>query len=483
MNLRRSTFKLFLSKSGNAIVYFLGIAYFARRLTPDQMGSFFLFLAVLGLVSIPANLGIRGALEKRLSEGSHLRKTFSSAFAIKLLTLSVVAIGILVLRGPINQYFGARLAHLLAIGIVLREFAFFYIYALRGQFRVPETATIRFVIRLLWIASGAILVRMGYGPQGPAIGVLIGSSAGLALAYFKTDVSVGRPSLTHVKSLLAYSKYDTVTSVGGRFYQWVDIAIIGFLLSQRHVSAYEVAWQITLLVLLLSKSISLSIFPQVSQWDAESATQNIKSTISQAIGIVIFISIPATVGTGLYAADILRFVFGSEYTFVATVLVVLMFEKLVQSVNDIIEVSVRAIDRPNLAAKATVIAMGLNLLLNPILILWIGVVGAAIATAITGLVNTALHAMYLSRYVSIDVPYRLTGWYVLSSGIMGGVLALTRHVVPVTNIVVLLAEIGLGVAVYLLVSVLIPDVRERILRPGIQILQSQVHPNGDRQQW
>lgn len=474
MNLGHSTFRLFLSKGGNAILYFLGIAYFSRHLTPNEMGSFFLFLAVLGLVSIPADFGIKGALEKRLSEGSHPEKTLGSALAFKAVTLALVAVIILAVRAQIDRYIGTQLASLLILALVVREFSFAYRYALRGQLRVAETAIIKFGVRFIWMGLGAVLVSVGFGAQGPVIGLIVGMAVGLLWAYSKLNVGIAKPSLTHVRSLVAFSKYNTVTSVGGRFYQWVDIAIIGFLLTQHHVSAYEFAWQITLLVLMLSKSISLSIFPQISQWDAEAATQNIEATVSKAIGVVLFISVPAIVGAEIYGADLLRLAFGAEYTFAATVLVVLMVEKLIQSFNDIVEASVRAIDRPDLAAKATVISVGLNLILNPILILSVGLVGAAIATAVTGFVNTALHYRYLSRFISIDIPFRLVGWYVLTSCVMGGLLLGIRYLVPVTGLLTLVAEIGLGIVIYTVVSFAIPDVRRRILRPGLRVLGAQV---------
>lgn len=483
MDLGHSTFRLFLSKGGNAILYFVGIAYFSRRLTPDEMGSFVLFLAVLGLMSIPADFGIKGALEKRLSEGSHPERTLGSAMAFKGVAIAVVATLVVAASAPINRYLGADLAGFLVVAMFTREFSFAYLSALRGRLRVADTAVIRFAIRFIWIGVGAVLVTLDSGPEGPVVGLILGQAVGFVWAYRRLRVGVARPSLVHLRSLVDFSKYNTVTSVGGRFYQWIDIAIIGLLLTQHHVSAYEFAWQITLLVLMLSESISMSIFPQISRWDAESQRRNIENTISRAVGLVLFISIPAIVGVQIYGTELLGLVFGPEYTFATAVLVVLMVEKLIQSFNDIVEASVRAIDRPDLAAKATLVSVGLNLLLNPLLILSVGLVGAAIATAVTGFVNTALHYRYLSRFVSIDVPFRLVSWYVLASCVMGGLLVAVRYLVPVTGLVILAAEIALGVVIYLGVSVLIPDVREQVLHPGLRVLSAQIRSDADGEGW
>jgi O-antigen/teichoic acid export membrane protein len=474
MDFNRSTFRLFLSKSGNAILYFAGITFFARQLSPDQLGAFFLFMTLRGLLSIPADLGISGAVEKRLSEGLDPESTLGSALAFKFITIAIVSLGIIVARTQVNAYIGAELALLLIAAIVTRDLSQFYIRVVRGELRAGETASIEFVRRSVWIATGVTLAAAGFGARGLAIGVTFGSGVGALFAYLKCDTAIGRPSLERTKSLIAFSKYQTVTSIGSQVYQWVDIAIIGYFLTQQAVSAYELSWQVTLLVLLVSNSIGKVVFPQFSQWNAQAATDRIEATLSKTIGVALFISIPALVGASVYASEVLGYVFGPEYTFAAGVLVVLMVEKLFQSVNDIIEGSVRAIDRPDLAAKATVLAIGVNLLLSPLLAVSIGLIGVAIATAISWFVSTALHTRFLSRFVSVDVPYRLVGWYTLSSLLMGASLFVLETIVPVTSLPLLVLEIGFGVAVYLAITTTIPDVRKRIIMPGIEVLRAQV---------
>lgn len=470
MDFNRAAFKLFLSKSGNSILFFVGITFFARRLPADQLGAFFLFQAVMGLLMIPADLGVRGALEKRLSEGEEPERTLGSALAFKVVTLALVSACVLALRPQTNAYLGADLAVLLVVAIVVTEFAKFFIHVVRGELRVGETALIEFTNRAIWIGLGMVLVTLGYGAQGIVLGLIAGSVVGFVWAYWRSDTAVGRPSVTRTKSLIAFSKYQTVTSVGGRIYQWTDIVVIGFFLSQAHVSAYEISWQVTLLVLLVSKSLALSLFPQISRWSEESAYDDIESSISQAIAFALFVSIPAVIGGSIYATEILGLIFGPEYTIASTVLVVLLIEKVFQSFHDIIESSVRAVDRPDLAAKATVVAVGLNLVLNPILVVWLGFVGAAIATTVAWFVNTVLHAMYLSRLLTIEIPYRLVGWYAVASLVMGGALVFVKSMVPVTGLPLLVVQIAIGVAVYVAVSTAIPDVRNRTIVPGIRLL-------------
>jgi O-antigen/teichoic acid export membrane protein len=470
MNVGRSAFKLFLAKSSSAVIFFLGILYFTRQISADELGSFFLFLALLGILSIPADVGMRLALEKRLSEGTEPAETLGSALAFKITTAGLVAAVILLARDPLNAYFQAELAGFLAVALVLQELAYTYIHTLRGELRVGETASLEFARRSLLVVVGAVLVTLGAGVEGLVLGVNAGLAGAFLWGYAKSTTAVGRPSVERVESLVAFSKYQTVVLIGSRTYQWLDVAIVGVLLSTFHVSVYEVSWQVTLIVLLASTSIARAIFPQISQWDANAATDHIEATISKAIGAAFFLSVPALVGVLIYADDLLRFFFGQEYTAGTAVLIVLMLEKQVRAFGDIVLEAVRAIDRPDLAARGALLYIATNLVLTPLLIVAIGLVGAAVGTAVAWLASTVLLTSYLSRSLSLTVPRRLLGWFAGASLLMGAVLVPVKSVVPVTGLPILLAQIALGVGIYVAACLSIPEVRQRVIVPGLAIV-------------
>ena len=472
MNIPRSVVKMFLSRSGNSLLFFLAIFFFARWLDPSQLGVFFLFFALSGMLGIVANVGINGALEKRLSEGLDPEQMLGSSLAFKAVMVTLVSFCLLLGRPYINDYVGAQIAMPLIVYIVVKEFSRFYLGAVRGELRVGETAAIEFARRIVWIAVSIVLLDVGLGARGLILAAICGRAVEFAWAFTKCNTAVGRPSLAALRSLFAFSKYDTILSVGGRVYQWMDVLVVGFFLTQAHVGAYEMAWRVSLLVLLASKPIELTLFPQISEWDAQSSLDQIGNAVSKALRYTLFVSVPALAGASIYAADILRYLFGPDYVFAWLVLVVLMVEKVAQSVNDIIGSTVRAIDRPDLAAFATVLSIAVNLLLSPILVLSIGFVGAAIATTIAWFLNTLLHARYLDRFVSYRIPYELLGWYVFASVVMSGTLVAFTQILPVTSLPLLILHVGLGMVTYLATLFVIPNVRNEIISPGVRMLVS-----------
>ncbi|SEH45500.1 Membrane protein involved in the export of O-antigen and teichoic acid [Halopenitus malekzadehii] len=463
MNLTRSAIKVFTAKGASSLIGFLGIAFFARELASDQMGSLFLFQALLGIIAIPANFGINNAVTKRFSEGESPESILSTAILLKGLLLLPFVAGIVLFQGAINNYLGDDLALLLIPALILQESAKLTIQVLKGELRVGETAAPSFFRSLVYICVGAILVWSGRGVRGIIYGLFAGFVVMLVWGMWKSSTTVGLPSLGHARSLFNYSKYAFISSVGGYFYSWVDIAIIGLFLAQSDVGVYEIAWRVTAVVMLFSSSIATTIFPQVSQWDAEGVTKRIESLLPEAIAVALFIAIPAFFGVVLFSRDILGLTFGTEYTAASLVLIILTGEKVIQSIHVILGRSLQAIDRPDLAAKAGVISISLNLVLNVVLVLSYGIVGAAVATAFSFIINSILHAYYLSKFVSIRIPYIRIGGCVAASFGMAIVLYIVESAIQISSLPMLLLTIGFGITVYVGFALIIPPSRGVIL--------------------
>lgn len=448
MDLARSSLKLLIANIGSAVIGFLGIVYFARQIGPAALGVFFLFQAIVGMLAIPADFGLRGALEKRISEGSPGGEVLSSAVVLKIIPVTAILFVIFQSQSTLNGYLGAPVAHLLAAAIVLQEAARLSFAILKGELRVGETAVLNLCQQVIWVGIGAFLISYGFEAKALIYSFLAGISITLVWGWHKTSISFGTPSISRMQSLFDYGKFNVVSSIGGYFYSWMDVAILGIFLTQAHVGAYETAWRVTAITLLFSQSIASTIFPQISQWDAADATSQIESVIHETITPSMLLVIPAFFGMFVFSHEILGLVFGPEFTIAATVLVVLSAEKVLHSVHLILGRALQGIDRPDLAARATIISVLVNLALNVVLILSLGLIGAAIATALSFAVNTALHVHYLSNSITIEFPYSEVGWCTLSAGGMGAILFGVRTLVAINTVPRLLLAIALGVGLY-----------------------------------
>jgi len=160
------------------------------------------------------------------------------------------------------------------------------------------------------------------------------------------------------------------------------------------------------------------------------------------------LAVPAFFGALLFSREVLTLIFGPEYSGAWLVLIVLMGGKAFEAVQDVIGRSLNAIDHPELAAWAAVVAIVLNLVLNVVLIMEYGIVGAAVATVLSLAAEVSICTVYLSRFLDIRLPWRELGWLVLSSISMALVLLGVRSVIPAETLPRLLLVILLGALVY-----------------------------------
>lgn len=473
MDIARSSLKLFLAQVTGAAIGFFGITYFARELGPSLIGIFFLFEALLGILAIPADFGLRGAVEKRISQGESPDVFLGSAVALKLVPLTVIILAILLLRPFINRYLGAELAIFLVVAIVLQEIAKLSIVVLKGELRVGETAVLGVARQTTWFVVGGILVAEGFGALALIYGLLAGLGMMLIWGWYKSSVSPSWPSQEHALSLFDYGKYNAVSAIGGYFYSWMDVAIIGLFLTQAHVGSYEVAWRVTAISILFSSAISTTIFPQISAWEVAGAKERIEELLPTVLLPSLLLVIPAFFGTLLFSRQILRLVFGAEYVGAWLVLILLMGDKVFQAIQLIIGRSLQAINKPGLAARATLISVASNIVLNVAFVLEFGILGAAIATVISSLTNDALHYIYLRRYIRVKFPKQEVFECLLASmGMVVSLFTFTRFS-NMNNLMELAFIISSGVIIYsslvLLSPNLGPRVQEIIRKLGISI--------------
>lgn len=459
MNIARSSLRLFTAKFGSSVIQFGAVVYFARELGAAPLGVFFLFQAVLGVLSIPADFGLRAAVNKRISEGDARGAFLSSAIGIKFVSVVISGAGVLLLAPYINDYVGAEVASYLAVGIALREFARLSLAVLEGELRVGETAELQLLKQVVWAGVGAILTMYGYGIQGLIYGLLSGLAVVSVWGWYKCSVTPARPTVAHVRSLLSYGKFIFIDSVGGYVYSWMDVVVIGFFLTQAHVGAYEVAWRVTSILMLLSWSIAKAIFPQVSQWEAANATGKIESLVHRTITPPLFLAIPASVGILVFSRQILGLVFGTEFEAAGIVLIVLAGGRIIQTFYFIFNRSLQAFNRPDLAMVARVFTIVVNLVLNVALVVKFGIVGAAVATVVSFVVNASLTAYYLSKFIPIQLPVTEIASITIASVAMGFAIGTLERLVPVDTIPVLAVMIVAGIVLYIAFAVAIPNLR------------------------
>ncbi|GAB6860721.1 polysaccharide biosynthesis C-terminal domain-containing protein [Haloplanus litoreus] len=454
MNVAKSSLKIFGARVCKAVCSFSAVVVFSREVGAAPLGTYYPFLALLGIVGLPAGLGLAHATQKRISEDDDSAAYLGTAIVLKLLPLLGVAAVSLAAGDYVNRFLGADLVTLFVATLLVSSVGDFALGVLRGELRVGETAILEVIRPLSWLVVGYLLYRQGYGVRALVYGYFVGSVLVATIGWWKVSTPVGRPTVEHARSLFEYARFSVISSIGGYFYSWTDVGVLtlfvvlGAGVTRADVGAYENAWRLSLVVTLFGKSIATTLFPQISRWDAEDATEKIESAIPTALLPSLLVVVPAFVGSIVLAKDLLGVLFGPEFVVAWLALIVLAGGKIPESVHILLTQALNAIDRPDLAAYASITSAGLNLLLNVVLIWQFGLVGAAVATTVSFALNTAIHAHYLTQFLELRLPFREAAWSVVASAVMGGAVYGVRTLIELETVVQLFAIILFGAAVY-----------------------------------
>lgn len=449
MNVARAGALLLSSRIASKAVMFVGLAYFAGAVGAANMGVFFLFQAIVGVASIPADFGIRGAIEKRISETDRSNEQLLAAgVLLKIVPFLLIVVALLVFRRYINTYVGSPIALLVIVALFVRESSLFFENVLRGELRVGETASLQVARDVTWVAASFGFLLVGYQAWAVILGWIVGYIVMATLGALQVSTGIDQPELDDITSVLHYAKYRAILQSGSKLFSWTDVFIIGFILSTAAVGAYEIAWRVAGIVILFSSTIAKTIFPQISSWDSKDQTGDISEVIESGLVASLLIVVPAFFGTIVLAGDILEFIFGAEYRVAWLALIILMGQKVVQVLYNIYGYTLQAMDFPKESAQATVVGVVANVALNVVLIGRFGLVGAALATTSAFLLNTYLQIRFLPDDLVLRLPRFQVSWILVSSSLMTLTLLGAKHLVPINGLISLLSMITFGGILY-----------------------------------
>lgn len=441
MDLRDTITKLFSARLLLSVIEFGAVAYFTQVLGAGAIGSFFLYQTVIGLAGIGSNLGLARAAEKELSSGGKLGEVITTTALLKILLLIPFLIGIFLTQSFIDTYIEIEgVSLLVAIGLIIGQTKRLVIRLLAGQMQVDRTASLRLAGKLTWVVVSVALIYSGMDVMAVLIGFIIGDVVIVLAALPYLELALGRPTIERARTLLSFGYYIVLRSAGGYIYSWMDVAILGFFVPNTSIGAYEIAWRVGAVFLQLTNAIRESIFPKISQVNANGNIPEIRTILFRWLQPPVYLTIPGFFGAIVLGEMVLGIPFGDEVAIAAPVLVIFMAEKVVRSGHLLFSATLYGMDRPELGYRAEVVGLGLNFVLNLTLIPAFGIIGAAIATATSSVLATFINGYYLEQLIGLQLPLRRFGWSLVSSSIMGVTVYFVEPYLP-------LGWVGLSIGV------------------------------------
>ncbi|NJD98891.1 flippase [Thermococcus sp. LS1] len=395
---------------------FLSRAVIARYFSTAEYGVFNLALTVLNIALVIATLGFQNALPREVAfykerEPSRVRDLISTALVIVAVNSLIWTVILFLEAGNISQVFkDARLVHALRIIVFALPFWALIVVMIsisRGLGRVREQVYFQNIVYptvfLVLIVVGAFLK---FSFTFVFVAYVVGwSLTFLALAFnvWKIELLKFRPQLNLEigKKLTLFSIPLMFSGILNFLMTWTDTLMLGYYKSSEVVGIYNAAAPLARLIPIFLASTSVLYVPIASRLYAQEKLKELGRTYQILTKWTFLLTLPLFSMMFLFPEAVIYFLFGAKYVSAAPALQILALGFMFHTFLGLNGLSLVVIGQPKLNMIGDTFAVISNVLLNVLLIPEYGIVGAAIATAVSYFVANVFRSLWLYQRTKI----------------------------------------------------------------------------------
>lgn len=399
----------------NMLIMFLGFVsgvIIVRSITQFEYGIYSIAMTVIGISSLIASMGLGDGLTRYIAyfrgtgEISKAKSAIISSLQIAVLSGAVFMI-ISVYASPVISIgiFGKSELlvplKLLAVSIPFSVMIDIYNAVFKGFNRVLPGAYFSISRALIFILAIAACALSGPSLDGMILAyilaIVITCVAFTAYTTVKfpfdlcpREVVIINPLWTE---LLSFSVPLLAVNMLIMVLLWTDTLMIGYFKTPDLVGLYSIAPPLASLNILFLTSLGTLYTPIAARLYGSGKLEEMKNSYAISTKWCFIISFPLISIFLMFPDAILNFLYGAKYAAASGALQILTLGILFNSATGPNSQTLIAIGRSNVIIRAYFISSVINIALNILLIPRIGIVGAAIATALSiAIANLVLSA-------------------------------------------------------------------------------------------
>lgn len=451
--------------AGEAGVKLLGAAFsifVVRRLGAADFGRYSAALAFVLMFSVLTDLGTSQLSVREMARlPARAAGLLADLVSIRLLLSCLALIAIPAVAAWLGEQEDMVFGIFVGSGVLV-------VYALGGPVLSFLIARERLDIVSLasvsnqasFIVLGTIALLLHTGFVGLLVSSLLAQTAATAvsvrLARLRLGVRLEWPSPRRWAGIIRAGLPFFVQQIGDTSMRRFDVVFILFALGETAVGWYSVAFNLPTMLLPLAQSLGLALFPtMVRQYD--SGAGSIRVTVQRAIRYVLLISLPIAVGGCLLADRIVEVLYTPAFAPSAASLRVLVWALPPLFLSEILGRATATLHLEAAQARISVASTVLGAVLIVAGVEAFGIVGAAVAAALTRLFIAVATVRLLGRDLVVDGNLAAVSRIAAAAAFMGAgvaVLLASPSLLPSSPVVALSSLIAAGFVLYI-VAVLV----------------------------
>lgn len=240
------------------------------------------------------------------------------------------------------------------------------------------------------------LLTAGLGVFAAGYAYVLASAAAFAFSHLLLNrlIPLVGEVRTHVRELVAFSAPLIVATVLSRLLTWTDTLMLGAFRSSDEVGLYGAAYPLANSLVVLFGAFGFIYLPLASRLDADDERGEVAGVFQLTTKWIVIGTFPAFLALAVFPGDVIGIVFGGEYTGAATALTILAVGFFTHAAAGRNRETISALGYTKYIFLSNAVGLTVNVALNLVLIPAYGIVGAAIASALSyALLNAFVNAI------------------------------------------------------------------------------------------
>lgn len=286
----------------------------ARLLTPAEIGTYSVSLAVIGVAQVIRDFGVGGYLvqEKNLTD-DHIR----SAFGFTLLLGIVMFVSFLWSAPWIGRFYEnetiTRLVRISSLNFLTLPFCIISLALLRREMKFRELFYANLSASIVSVSTTVFLAWKGLGSESLAVGSIVSNlSLGIATWVARGTPRFLAPGFREWRTIFSYGKQSTAASVVTGVAMDVNDLVVGKVLGMQPVAIISRAQGImNLFHRDMTASVRNVLFPAFAAQHRKGS--NVEARFIYAVSGLTVLGWPFYAFVSIFSLETLRLLFGAQW--------------------------------------------------------------------------------------------------------------------------------------------------------------------------
>jgi len=295
-----------------------------------------------------------------------------------------------------------------------------------------------------WDITGVIIAFIASG----TLSILI------SLIIILRQIGFKFPRFTLINSYLKYG----LPLIPATIILWIihssDRYMIGIFMEARDVGLYSGAYSLSNIIILFAGSLGMVLLPIISKLYDNGDLEQTRKYLKYSLKSIMMLSIPAAFGLSILATPLLRILTPDDYISGNTVIPYITSGLVVFAFYQICIYTIYLVKKNMWIVVLLSISAVLNILFNLLLIPYLGIIGAAVATLVSYGILGVITVLVSSRYLKFDINIV----FMIKSVSASAIMSLIIWWLNPAGIGMIVLAVLLGIIIYLVTLFLLKGI-------------------------